>query len=58
MCCLLIQVGGIAGTLDANYYKGQGEREGTEREYIVEIHRDNTRQPDPESKHGGGYVTR
>ena len=27
--------GGVAGTLDANYYKGQGEREGTEREFIA-----------------------
>lgn len=27
--------GGIAGTLDANYFKGQGEREGIEREFIV-----------------------
>lgn len=27
--------GGIAGTLDSNYWKGQGERAGVEREYIV-----------------------
>ena len=27
--------GGIAGTLDANYYKGCGEREGIEREFIA-----------------------
>jgi hypothetical protein len=27
--------GGIAGTLDASYYKGQGEREGIEREFVV-----------------------
>ena len=27
--------GGIAGTLDSSYYKGQGERQGIEREYIV-----------------------
>ena len=26
---------GIAGTLDANYYKGCREREGTEREFIA-----------------------
>lgn len=26
---------GIVGTIDASYYKGQGEREGIEREYIV-----------------------
>ena len=26
--------GGICGTLDASYYKGQGERQGVEREYI------------------------
>lgn len=25
----------IAGTLDSNYWKGQGERAGIEREYIV-----------------------
>ena len=29
--------GGIAKTLDASYYKGQGFRQGTEREYIVVI---------------------
>lgn len=27
--------GGISGTLDASYYKGQGERQGAEREYVV-----------------------
>jgi hypothetical protein len=27
--------GGIAGTLDANYYKGCGEREGIEREFVA-----------------------
>ena len=27
--------GGIAGTLDANYYKGPGERCGKEREYVA-----------------------
>ena len=27
--------GGIAGTLDANYYKGCGVREGIEREFIA-----------------------
>ena len=27
----------IAGTLDGNYYKGQGLRQGIEREYIVVI---------------------
>lgn len=26
---------GVAGTLDSSYYKGQGERQGIEREYIV-----------------------
>lgn len=31
---------GISGTLDANYYKGQGLRQGVEREYIVEIQDD------------------
>lgn len=29
--------GGIAGTLDANYFKGQGERQGTEREFVVMV---------------------
>ena len=29
--------GGVSGTLDSSYYKGQGERQGIEREYIVEI---------------------
>lgn len=36
--CVLIansSGGGIAGTLDSSYYKGQGERQGIEREYIV-----------------------
>ena len=32
--------GGISGTLDANYYKGQGLRQGVVREYIVEIQQD------------------
>lgn len=32
--------GGMSGTLDANYYKGQGLRQGVEREYIVEIQQD------------------
>lgn len=27
--------GGIAGTLDANYYKGCGVREGIEREFVA-----------------------
>lgn len=27
--------GGIAGTLDSSYYKGCGERQGVEREYVV-----------------------
>ena len=26
---------GVAGTLDSSYYKGQGLRQGIEREYIV-----------------------
>jgi DNA (cytosine-5)-methyltransferase 1 len=30
----------VAGTLDAHYYKGPGSRQGGEREYIGEIHRD------------------
>lgn len=36
--CVLIansSGGGISGTLDASYYKGQGERQGVEREYLV-----------------------
>lgn len=36
--CVLIansSGGGIAGTLDASYYKGCGERQGIEREYVV-----------------------
>lgn len=27
--------GGVAGTLDSSYYKGQGLRQGIEREYLV-----------------------
>ena len=27
--------GGVAGTLDSSYFKGQGERQGVEREYLV-----------------------
>lgn len=27
--------GGVSGTLDSHYYKGTGEREGTEREYLA-----------------------
>lgn len=36
--CLLIinsSGGGVAGTLDSSYYKGQGQRQGIEREYVV-----------------------
>lgn len=33
---------GVAGTLDSSYYKGQGERQGIEREYIVISESDNT----------------
>ncbi len=35
--CVIINSSGddIAGTLDSSYYKGQGERQGIEREYIV-----------------------
>ena len=32
--------GGISGTIDANYYKGQGIRQGIEREFVVEIEDD------------------
>lgn len=28
---------GVACPIDANYYKGQGERESTEREFLVMI---------------------
>lgn len=51
--CVLIansSGGGIAGTLDSSYYKGQGERQGIEREYVV-IHegiRNDSRPSDPE----------
>lgn len=35
---------GIAGTLDGSYFKGQGLRQGIEREYIVcETHRNDKR---------------
>lgn len=27
--------GGVSGTIDANYYKGAGEREGKEREFVA-----------------------
>jgi hypothetical protein len=30
--------GGVAGALDANYYKGQGLRQGIEREFVVVAH--------------------
>lgn len=33
--CLNSSGDGIAATLDAHYYKGQGEREGIEREFIA-----------------------
>lgn len=29
--------GGVAGALDSSYYKGQGQRQGIEREFIVEV---------------------
>lgn len=34
--CVVINSSGsdISGTLDSSYYKGQGERQGTEREYV------------------------
>lgn len=49
--------GGIAGTLDSSYYKGQGERQGIEREYIVEINRGDSRPPDSEvSDRGKGGI--
>ena len=37
--------GGIAGTLDSSYYKGQGLRSGIEREYLVI-----EKEPTPSSK--------
>ena len=38
-CVLILNSsgGGVAGTLDGSYYKGQGLRQGIEREYIVVI---------------------
>ena len=27
--------GGVAGTLDASYLKGKGERQGVEREFVL-----------------------
>ena len=42
--CVLIansSGGGIATTLDSNYYKGQGVRQGIEREYIIVISESN-----------------
>lgn len=45
--------GGITAPLDSNYFKGQGLRQGIEREYIVEIIRDNSRSSDPEDSDGG-----
>ena len=50
--CVLIENssgGGIAGTLDSNYYKGCGERQGIEREYIVEGVGDDSRPSDSEN---------
>ena len=49
--------GGIAGTLDSSYYKGQGERQGIEREYVVVYGSDFDRD-DINKEHncgGGGY---
>lgn len=36
--------GGIAGTLDSNYFKGCGVREGIEREFIA-VKKDNNELP-------------
>lgn len=50
-CVLIINSSGgdIAGTLDSNYWKGQGERQGTEREYVVvKVHRDDSGSSNPE----------
>lgn len=35
--CVVINSSGkdVAGTLDSSYFKGQGERQGIEREYVV-----------------------
>lgn len=46
--------GGITAPLDSNYFKGQGLRQGIEREYIVEIIGDDSRSSDPEDSDGGG----
>lgn len=44
--------GGIAGTLDSNYFKGCGERQGVEREFVVitdePIHRNDSGSLDSE----------
>lgn len=45
---------GIAGTLDSSYYKGQGERQGIEREYVVV--RNNRRPSDTEDKRGSDFI--
>ena len=39
--------GGVAGTLDSSYYKGQGIRQGIEREFVViyETDRNNSGSP-------------
>ena len=49
-CVMYINSSGgeIAGTLDSSYYKGQGERQGIEREYIVEMSRHDSRPSDSE----------
>lgn len=51
--CVLVanSSGGVAGALDANYYKGQGLRQGIEREYVVVARgdiRNDSRSPDSE----------
>lgn len=43
---------GIVGTLDSSYYKGQGERQGIEREYIVVQDKTGTLSP---GAHAGSY---
>lgn len=48
--------GGITAPLDSNYFKGQGLRQGIEREYIIEIIGDDSRSSDPEDSDGGGEI--
>lgn len=46
--------GGIAGTLDGNYYKGCGVREGIEREFVLVSYQEVTGTLNP-GGHPGSY---